>query len=226
VGASWEGLTSLTLPTTGHGGIGRVISAQAYPRPDDADRFTVFLTTADVGCLASGAGADDCSNGVILYQDFDRAGHPAGQPWRELPRHDVAQGCGTEHNLTWESHPASTARWLPDWPQPSQEALFFTGGAWSAAALGLFSQTCLLRVQPGETPDDPFQISRASELSHFPATVRGHKNTSKRRAGRRLRDAIHPLNLGPKSAIIGKTARAEGECQARSARGILSAGWR
>jgi hypothetical protein len=165
---AWQGPITLTLPTTGH----VVISAQAYPRPD-ADRFTVFLTTADVGCLASGAGADGCSNGVILYQDFDRTGHPLGPPWRELSRHDIAQGRGIAHNLIWESHPASTARWQPDWPLPPQEALFFAGGAWSAAALGLFSQTCLLRVQPGATPGAPYQIAAFLPSATLGYQVRG-----------------------------------------------------
>ncbi|MEA3339622.1 MAG: hypothetical protein U9R15_06620, partial [Chloroflexota bacterium] len=38
------------------------------------------------------------------------------------------------------------------------DALFFSGGAWNAGALGMFTSRCLVRVEPGDTPDDPYEI--------------------------------------------------------------------
>jgi len=144
----WIGPESLPITNT------YVVSAHLYPRPGDADRFTVFFVTADVGCLTGGG--NECANGLIFYRDFDRLGAPLGD-WGQLDPTAIAAGCGIQHNLIWDA-PTSTARWLTDWPTPTQEAILFSGGAWNAGALGGYTARCLARVQPGDAPGDPYEI--------------------------------------------------------------------
>jgi hypothetical protein len=78
---------------------------------------------------------------------------------------------------------------------------------------------------PAPCPERSRRARRAPGVSHLPATVRGHRAASKQKTGR-LGNAIHHLNLGLKSAIIGEIARMEGKCQARATGRFFSVDWR